>query len=382
MPSTNQPAQANLPPQAGPRELASSIRTMGDDIAKLKVGQMPSGGGVPKPAAPRPVPAPAASMPAPIPTPVRPSPVPVPMPPRPEPIAPAIPRAPLSPAPALPRPTPRIPTPPTAAVSVPPPPSGGGFRRILPVLLIAILLIVGGYILYAYFRGGTEITEQTPTPTGAFPGTTPTPTAAASLASRLNAPSEEVELANTGNPLQDFQSRVATLTVPFQGFVQLLVRTASKGAEVLTARELLDRLLVSYPPSLRDTLGSDSGVFLYGQQEAFDTQGRRSLATTPVKRYVFILEVIDITLAKTAVGQWEPDMPSNLIGIMGTNPAKGTAFADGASSTVPIRYQNFPYPDTSIDYAFVPLNGRTYLVIAGSREAMFSVVEHFLSSSQ
>jgi len=54
-------------------------------------------------------------------------------------------------------------------------------------------------------------------------------------------------------------------------------------------------------------------------------------------------------------------------------------FRDNSYQGVAIRFKNFPNPDRSIDYAVMSSNGKTYLVLAGSREAMFAAIDAFMS---
>ena len=45
---------------------------------------------------------------------------------------------------------------------------------------------------------------------------------------------------------------------------------------------------------------------------------------------------------------------------------------------VSIRYRNFPFPDITVDYAAVNSSGQNYLVISGSREAIYSAIDVLL----
>ena len=61
------------------------------------------------------------------------------------------------------------------------------------------------------------------------------------------------------------------------------------------------------------------------------------------------------------------------IGYTGTEVKE---FLDTNYNGVSIRYKNFPYADKSVDYAIVTaLNGKNYLVITGSREAMYGSID-------
>ncbi len=353
---------------------------MADDIAKLKIGQKPSGESVQKsvgpqlptvepqvtPATPAPRPAPASQLELGKVEKSKPlaAPIGIPTPPVSRPTPPTPPKPSLGP------------TSPTRPIAAPPAPSGGRGKRILLVSAVVIVLLVGGYLVYALLgSSGTQVAQETPTPSsGAFPSATPTPAPAVTLASIFGADSAQVDLANSGMPLQELGAQTDAMPAVSQGFTELQVLTASKGTEPLSAREVLDRLLVSYPPALRTALAGDSALFLYGQNEVFDAKGIASIATTPQKRYVFVFEVADATLAQSTMQQWESDMPTALVGLFDINPVTGSGFLDNTSQGATIRYQNFPYPDRSIDYAFVSYGERVFLVISGSREATYAAL--------
>jgi len=75
---------------------------------------------------------------------------------------------------------------------------------------------------------------------------------------------------------------------------------------------------------------------------------------------------------------WESTMSTDLSGVMAITPTKNTgAFTSTNYDGVLVRFKNFSYPDHSIDYALVSSNGKTYLIFAGSREAMFATIDAF-----
>lgn len=382
-PLSVKPAATDLnKPSVAQQGFTSSIRTMADDISKLKVGQKPSGESIQK----------TVSVEAPSTPPVIPRPTITPISPRSQlelgkaektqPLsAPGtgVKTTPVSPiqsaGPTLGRPT----ITPGMQVSVPPATGGqSGLRRFLLFAGIIIILVCSGYIIFLTLRNGSKVAIETPTPSQrALPSITPTPSQAASIASVFAAPIEEAELANTGNPTQDLRTRINAFSIQSREFKQLAIRTASKGAEILSAQEVFDRLLISYPPALRNVLGSDSAIFAYGQEEMFDSKGVKSIQPLPSKRFVFIFELKDPEAARMILGQWEPDMAKALLGLLDSNPAISTGVLDNTYQGVPIRFQNFHYPSTSIDYSIFASQktGKSYLVIAGSREAMYATIE-------
>jgi hypothetical protein len=74
-------------------------------------------------------------------------------------------------------------------------------------------------------------------------------------------------------------------------------------------------------------------------------------------------------------------MSSTNAELFGYDIAKQAAasFASGTYRQVPLRYKNFPGPDRSLDYGIVTAsNNKNYLVLAGSREAMFYAIDQLM----
>ena len=68
-------------------------------------------------------------------------------------------------------------------------------------------------------------------------------------------------------------------------------------------------------------------------------------------------------------------MTDTLAALFGVTKTKNSGpFSDALYQGTSIRFKNFAYPDMAIDYALVPYNGVTYLVMANSRETMFAVI--------
>ena len=151
---------------------------------------------------------------------------------------------------------------------------------------------------------------------------------------------------------------------------------ASSSAQVLTISGLLNRFGASYPPAFQSALGQNYKFLLYGQKESFDSKGRPVTNIIPGSRLVMVSEIASSS-ADILLG-WEATMSTNLSGVMAVTPAKNTGlFLATSYNGTPVRFKNFPYPDHSIDYALVQHNGKVYLVIAGSREAMFATIDAF-----
>ncbi len=179
--------------------------------------------------------------------------------------------------------------------------------------------------------------------------------------------------------MASFLSRVSAVQITGGMIKKLLVMGTASGSAEYTPTGLLDRLLISYPPVLKNVLGEDSIILAYGQQEAFDAKGNL-IAQTSIQNRIALVAQVTETVAGTAqqiLRTWESTMPSDLSGIFSFNKAKASpkTFADNAYQGTIVRFMNFPWPDRSIDYVLATAsNGKTYLVISSSRESAFSIV--------
>lgn len=73
------------------------------------------------------------------------------------------------------------------------------------------------------------------------------------------------------------------------------------------------------------------------------------------KKIVFIAEVKDLSKISQIMNAWEQTIPDDLKEIFDIDPSKqaSQAFLDNEHRGVQIRYKNFPLPDKTIDYAIV-----------------------------
>ena len=122
------------------------------------------------------------------------------------------------------------------------------------------------------------------------------------------------------------------------------------------------------------------GLVISRQQEKFDSLGEPVLEAESETRTALIVEVTDVTIAKTAMSEWEQTLPEALLDFFQiTDESDQIAFDDNSYRDVSIRFMNFPSPDRSIDYAFVSsATGNTYLVVANSREQIYSIIDTLL----
>jgi hypothetical protein len=387
------PQQPSTPTPA-PRPYQSNIRTMADDLASLKSGQQPQGTTIPRMPAPAPMPVPAKPS---APTPAQPSaplanvviPKAVPtrpiMPVKPAMPAPAMPKTVPSPAtPVMPRPMPTAPIQPTkpnpSQFYVPETPvqSSGGNHNLIFISIGAAVVVLGVLYWFLFIRTPSAPVAEVPTET-----LTPSPTATPRIpvSSIFSGSAGTIALASGADPLKTFIAgvKIATLSL---GNLGILAVTASGSNNVLLPFDLFDRLLVTYPADLKPAVGNNDGVILaYGQRESFNTKGQLIQDAAPSVRVVFISQVSGSSA--TTLQTWESTMTDNLATLFSINKIKNPGlFMDTLYQGTAIRFKNFPNPDMSIDYALVPYNGATYLVMANSREAMFAAVSVLYSSNR
>ncbi len=248
-------------------------------------------------------------------------------------------------------------------------------RNMIFVGIAVAVAIFGG--LYWYFMIRSSSTDQiVDSPIVTF---TPRPTTIPDVLSTIfMTRGGTIVLPSAGDPATAFSNGVAAQPNITPGtFTAIDIAVgASSSIQVLTIPGLLDRFLASYPPTLQASLGKDYKFLLYGQKEAFDGKGRLVTNVSPGPRLVMISEIASSSI--DILYGWESTMSANLSGVMGITPTKNTGpFAGASYNGASVRFKNFAYPDHSIDYVLIDHNGKTYLVIAGSRESMFATVDAF-----
>ena len=142
--------------------------------------------------------------------------------------------------------------------------------------------------------------------------------------------------------------------------------------------ELFDRLLISYPADVRTTLGTDALILAYGQREAFDARGTL-IPTSPVqKRLIFVTEVRDAALLTSTMRTWEAAMTNALASLLNFVKSKAASplFLDNIYRGTSIRYRNFAFADSTMDYAIATdIDGKQYLFLTNSREAIYRALD-------
>jgi len=145
--------------------------------------------------------------------------------------------------------------------------------------------------------------------------------------------------------------------------------------------EMFDMSLTFYPSGLKNKV-VDSAMLVYGQSEAFKKDGTINFNAKNIKKTAFVARVADTASVDTMMRDWEstmsPDLADYLLIDDSLIDERDINFMDNVYRGVAIRYKNFPFPDTTVDYAVFKAMGQNYLLMAGSREAMYAIIDVLL----
>ncbi|OGM99182.1 MAG: hypothetical protein A2915_00200 [Candidatus Yanofskybacteria bacterium RIFCSPLOWO2_01_FULL_41_34] len=365
-PTPTMPTPAVPLPTPGVKEYQSSIRTMNEDISRLKQGQKPTGIDVPRKVE-QVVPAPVTPSPT---KPVIPSPqlkVPSVNLGETQKTGPIAQSKDVSKPPAIPKVEPK------PQIYIPQEGQKGGNRNMLFIGIGAAAIVAGfSYWFFVLRLPASDFIVELPTPVPTAM-TTPTPVLSDIFANLEN----QTVCTSECTPSSFFED---INEQPISGG-QFKFLYFSENNTLRTIAQLFDDFKLVYPGSLKGLLGEDRGIFVYGQKEIFDQKGLIRTDSIVEKRLVLINEATDSIAVSQLLKEWETDMPNNLreIFLLELKRQTSQAFSDNFYRGVSIRYQNFAYSDKSIDYAVVAApNGKSYLVIAGSREAMYATIDKLL----
>ncbi len=374
-----------IPPSStsGVKEYQSSIRTMNEDISKIKQGQKPMSVYVPRKIEQ-----------------VVPTPTPPVGPPKPPPVSgpsqqfkvPAVnlgeaqKTGPMTPSKEIPKP----PVPPKQEIAkpqiyIPQDVPKSGNRNTLFISL-AVLAVLAG-LLYWFFvlrSPAPEVVIESPTPT---PTETPTPTPTPTLASIFSGIQKQEISIKPKNPLASFVLDIMNgkFTVDSGTFKFIEAFDLEKSSVSYSFDGLITKLGVKVPVGIINNLDEDSKFFIYGQKEAFDANGIAKAQSLTTNRILLIAEIKSPNKLETeqALVQWETSMGNDFKELfsLGKTNKNQTGFLSNQYKGVNIKYWNFPYPDKAIDYAVVVAsNNKSYLVIANSREAIYATVDKLKSN--
>lgn len=396
-PSESKPFSSSfspLPKQSPVQEYRSSIRTMSEDIASIKSGQKPSGVDIPRKVIPDMPKTPdvsrleASVSSGPMPSvglgktektgPLAGLSKPATVPSRPGPIVGIGQAGKTGP---LPSSAPQKPLGPFKAPEIQPSVTIPGEKKMINMtfyLLIAGILVVGG-LLYWYLVLRISEPESVLSPT---PIPTPTSTAVIkNLNDTFEGTSINFEITLGENVSRDFKTFINTINVFENEFLQINLLTDDANTLVpISFFDVWAMDLVTLPALLQDYI-VDSAVLVYGQSEVFSEDGSANFNVPNLKKMAFVARIRDVVAVEMAMKDWESTIAEDLADYMliaDTSKEKSVDFLDNVYRSVAIRYQNFPFPDTTVDYAVVKTAGQNYLIIAGSRETMYAAIDVLL----
>lgn len=275
-------------------------------------------------------------------------------------------------------------------ISVPPRPSIFVNKRLLIIAGAGVLVLLGGIL---FLRGGQE-TEEVSSPT-ATPSVSPRtsdleglPTTS-TLSSIFRDYSSLYIPADSQDELTGLQSEAVLLSNnSFEQNVLVAVKNQNVNDANLTSLkfdDFLTRFLISFPANLASYVKNDDfSLILTKQTEFFDQAGK--LVASPSAelllkpKMALAVRVIDALETKNQLTFWEDTLTDGLKEFYDLSSQFGDGhFVDGTYRGVPIRFVNLIYPDRAIDYAIVTAkNGNDYLIIANSRQQMFSIIDKLL----
>lgn len=246
------------------------------------------------------------------------------------------------------------------------------------------MVLFGG--LYWYFMIRDSGTQVADTPVVTF---TPRPTATPILGLEAIFPNKggAIVLSAQGNPVSAINNAIqAQVVTPGSLIVAPLLSNpiASGSPEAIGLTDLFDRSGIAYPADMKQALSGKFDFLVYGQKENFDAKGQVTTSPIQSNRAVLVSELV--APIDTSLKAWELTLDNTLSGmgkLLGVDVTKNKKpFQDNSYKGVAIRFKNYPYADHAIDYGMIQYNGKTYLIFAGSREAMFATIDAFLVSGK
>jgi hypothetical protein len=148
----------------------------------------------------------------------------------------------------------------------------------------------------------------------------------------------------------------------------------------MSAADILD-LSGSLPSDLRPLLTGEWILASFGQTEEFDDTGIAVTDAPISQRMVIAVEVTDASAVEQRMLAWETSglASADQLFRVRTDRQGTDSFMEGSYKTARIRYLNYPFAHSSIDYAIVTAsNGKRYLVMTTSRQSMFGIIDTLL----
>ena len=264
---------------------------------------------------------------------------------------------------------------PSTEIAVPPKKTPVFNRWTLIAVIVLVALGSGGYWFYFLREGETPpISSSSPSPTFKPDFLKPL--------KLIFTDNDSVIIPDLAS-MADFEPLNLALSqvVISEGSKNLFLEPKNEAEEPMSFSSFASKFLTNPNQSLLGNITDKRfGLVISRQQEKFDSLGEPVLEAESETRTALIVEVTDVTIAKTAMSEWEQTLPEALLDFFQiTDESDQIAFDDNSYRDVSIRFMNFPSPDRSIDYAFVSsATGNTYLVVANSREQIYSIIDTLL----
>lgn len=144
--------------------------------------------------------------------------------------------------------------------------------------------------------------------------------------------------------------------------------------------QIFEKSGVYLPSGVLENLDAAEAKFVvYGQQEMFDEKGFLNFGQTAKPKIVFLAKALSILRLQSGLNTWETTMADDLKNLFNIDPKKATSqiFLDNIYRSANVRYRNFPFADSTIDYATLNLSEfkADYFVLTNSREGIYSAID-------
>ncbi|MEK7659387.1 MAG: hypothetical protein AAB338_01905 [Patescibacteria group bacterium] len=245
-----------------------------------------------------------------------------------------------------------------------------------PKKLIIILIIIAAIFAGAWFfltREPEKTAVFTPTPVP-IPSPSPTP----KTFSELIPSASQITIPSTQNFPTALTNRVNSLALFASGLT--LLNLIDENSTPYSMNQIFEKLGITPPNGLLENLDSNEWIIAaYGQKESFDSRGLLTFNETPKPKIVFAAKIFDLILLRSALNNWESAMAADLKNLFDFDSKKATSetFLNNIYSGADIRYRNFPFADSTINYALVNLAkfNTDYFILTGSRESIYSTID-------
>ncbi len=353
-PSQPKPASSPAAPIQSPgvKEYQSSIRTMNEDISKLKQGQKPTGIDVPR----------KVEQVVPVPPPVPPKPA-MPGPQFKVPsvnLGEAQKTGPLAQSKDIPKPpvAPKVETKPQIYV---PQEGQKGFNRNILFIGIGVLVIVVGFSYWFFvLRSSTPVVvQESPTPT---PTPTETPTPTPSPLEKLGI-AEKVSISSTSVFLSALTTEMNSRQ-PIVGQVKLY-DIVDENQQKYSFKEFLTKL------SIDTSTFNDSGL-LDTREWVIGLYGQPGTGQGFFARPFIVIRQKDNNLATNLMSTWEPRIINDLAKLFSISKlSTKLSFTPDVYSNINFRFVRIPDRDLGVAYAIF----QNYLVLGSSRDSFRAVLD-------